>query len=70
VPARKRQKIDTQLSEKLLMDLEDDQEVDPLDDSFGDKSYEPKKENVEDGDQDDIEQKCEFVVTKQFGMIR
>ena len=26
------------------MDLEDDQEVDPLDDSFGDKSYEPNKE--------------------------
>ena len=66
----KRQKIDKQLSEKLLMDLEDNQEVDPLDDSFGDKSYEPNKENVEDEDQDDIEQKCEFVVTKQFGMIR
>ena len=70
LPARKRQEIDKQLSEKLLMDLEDDQEVDPLDDSFGDKSYEPNKENVEDEDQDDIEQKCEFVVTKQFGMIR
>ena len=52
------------------MDLEDNQEVDPLDDSFRDKSYEPNKENVEDEDQDDIEQKCEFVVTKQFGMIR
>ena len=52
------------------MDLEDNQEVDPLDDSFGDKSYEPNKETVEDEDQDDIEQKCEFVVTKQFGMIR
>ena len=48
MPARKRQKIDTQLSEKLLMDLEDDREVDPLDDSFRDKSYEPNKENVED----------------------
>ena len=50
----KRQKIDKPLSEKLLMDLEDNQEVDPLDDSFGDKIYEPNKETVEDEYKDDM----------------
>ena len=33
LPARKRKKVDEHLSEKLLMEVEDNQDVDPLDDS-------------------------------------
>ena len=38
LPARKTQKVDKHLSEKLLMEVEDNQDVDPLDDSLKDKS--------------------------------
>ena len=34
LPARKTQKVDKHLSEKLLMEVEDNQDVDPLDDSL------------------------------------
>ena len=48
------------------MDLEDNQEVDPLDDSFGDENYELNKETVEDEDEDDIEQKYAFCSYQMF----
>ena len=60
LPARKRKNVDEHLSEKLLMEVEDSQDVDPLDDSFKDKSYEPNHETIEDEDKDDLEQKCDF----------
>ena len=60
LPAGKRKKVDEHLAEKLLMEVEDNQDVDPLDDSFKDKSYEPNHETIEDEDKDDLEQKCDF----------
>lgn len=59
-PARKRKKVDEHLSEKLLMEVEDNPDVDPLDDSFNDKSYEPNHETIDDEEKDDLEQKCDF----------
>ena len=52
------------------MGLEGNQGVDQLEDSFGDKLYDPNKETVEDQDKDDKEQKCEFYITNHFGVIR
>ena len=54
MPARKRKKVDEHLSEKLLMEVEDNQDVDPMDDSFDDKSYEPNHETIEDEDEDGL----------------
>ena len=42
------------------MEVEDNQDVDPMDDSLDDKSYEPNHETIEDEDEDDLEHKCYF----------
>ena len=42
------------------MEVEDNPDVNPLDDSFNDKSYEPNHETIEDEDEDYLEQKCDF----------
>ena len=48
------------------MEVEDNKDFNPFDDSFKNTSYEPNHETIEDENRDDLEQKCDFCGYQTF----